>query len=185
VFACGDANTADFNLRVSQIGGPAICGYLGGIPRQIVTNDDIVSAKSLVTGNIYEIDLHNWTEGGECIVSGEAPCGVGTVANFTYERIFTVGEPATPSEMLGALAETILTVNLQSGISNALDSKLDSALDDTNEKNDGAALNSMYAFRNNVNAQRGKKLSESQADQLIEGANGIISALDEFTPLSE
>ena len=94
----------------------------------------------------------------------------------------------SPEELLEDLAQVVLTANLQAGISNALDSKLASALaalDDSNENNDAAALNSMYAFCNSVEAQRGKKLSDMQADTLIEAANAVIVALDEFAPLCE
>ena len=100
--------------------------------------------------------------------------------------IDTVGP--SPEELLEDLAQVVLTANLQAGISNALDSKLASALaalDDSNENNDAAALNSMYAFCNSVEAQRGKKLSDMQADTLIEAANAVIVALDEFAPLCE
>ena len=100
--------------------------------------------------------------------------------------IDTVGP--SPEELLEDLAQVVLTANLQAGISNALDSKLASALaalDDSNENNDAAALNSMYAFCNSVEAQRDKRLSDMQADTLIEAANAVIVALDEFAPLCE
>lgn len=93
----------------------------------------------------------------------------------------TGGNAMTTDELIEALAELVYEVNVAAGISNALDSKLGTALgalDDTNENNDGAALNSMYAFCNHVEAQRGKKLTDEQADQLIEAANAVIAALD-------
>jgi hypothetical protein len=91
-------------------------------------------------------------------------------------------------DQLEALSSLILGINAHSGISNAMDSKLNrvfAALDDTNEKNDGAALNSMYAFCSSIDAQRGKKLTEEQASTLIEAGNGIISTLDDSAPLCE
>lgn len=101
---------------------------------------------------------------------------------------FGIMAPRTIAEQLEDLASLVLEINLQSGISNSLDAKLQTALaalDDTNENNDGAALNSMYAFCSNVEAQRGKKLTNAQADELIGAVNGIISTLDEFAPLCE
>lgn len=86
-------------------------------------------------------------------------------------------------ELLNNLANAILATNLQAGISNALDAKLETALralDDSNDQNDGAALNSMYAFCNSVSAQRGGKLTEAQADSLLDAANEVINSLDEF-----
>ena len=54
------------------------------------------------------------------------------------------------------------------------------ALEDTNENNDVAALNSLYAFCNSVDAQRGKKISLEDADSLIASVNAIIASIDEL-----
>ena len=74
-----------------------------------------------------------------------------------------------------------MTLNLQEGISNSLDSKLESALsalDDLNENNDSSAINSMYAFINSVEAQSGKKISVEDAENLIAIAKAIIANLE-------
>ena len=74
-------------------------------------------------------------------------------------------------------------MNLQSGISNSLDAKLQSALDaldDINSNNDVAAINSLEAFVNAVEAQRGKKISNEIADSLIDDADFIIVYLDHY-----
>ena len=79
-----------------------------------------------------------------------------------------------------ALADMVINLNLQSGIENSLDTKLDSALkaiDDLNENNDVAAINSLQAFINAVEAQRGKKITNEQADELIAAAQQIINRL--------
>ena len=71
-------------------------------------------------------------------------------------------------------------MNLQQGIDNSLDAKLDAALnalDDVNQNNDIAAINSLNALINAVEAQRGNKLTEPQADLLIGDANDIITLL--------
>ena len=97
-----------------------------------------------------------------------------------------IQDSLSPDAQINNLANLVMEINLNAGISNSLNSKLDTALgalDDVNTKNDGAALNSMYAFCNSVSAQRGKKLSGTQADQLIAAANGIIASLNEFAPL--
>ena len=75
----------------------------------------------------------------------------------------------------------VVEMNLQNGIENSLDSKLDAALDaldDVNLNNDGAARNSLQAFINAVEAQRGNKLTDAQADQLIGSAQEIQASLD-------
>ena len=75
---------------------------------------------------------------------------------------------------------TVEDMNLQQGIDNSLDAKLDSALnalDDVNQNNDVAAINSLNAFKNAVEAQTGGKLTDAQADTLIAEADSIISML--------
>jgi hypothetical protein len=57
-----------------------------------------------------------------------------------------------------------------------LDAALDS-LQDLNENNDGAAINKLHSFINAVNAQRGNKISEADADRLIAAAQGVIDQL--------
>ena len=61
-----------------------------------------------------------------------------------------------------------------------LDAKLESAinaLEDLNQNNDVAAINSLNAFINAVEAQRGKYLTDAQADDLICKAQSIINSL--------
>ena len=49
---------------------------------------------------------------------------------------------------------------------------------DANFNNDGAACNSLAAFINAVEAQRGKKITNAQADQLIGSAQQIEAMLN-------
>lgn len=86
----------------------------------------------------------------------------------------------TATEMINDLVNLVETFNLQQGINNSLDSKLEAALnalDDVNENNDQAAINSLQSFINSVEAQRGNQITNTQADQLIAAANEIISSL--------
>ena len=85
-----------------------------------------------------------------------------------------------PVELLVDLAQDVIELNLQQGISNSLDSKLQAAmqaLDDINENNNVAAINTLEAFINAVNAQRGNKISEADADALIASSQEIIELL--------
>jgi hypothetical protein len=71
-------------------------------------------------------------------------------------------------------------LNLQKGISNSLDAKLGTALnalDDINTNNDDAAINTLEAFISAVEAQRGKEISEPDADGLIQAGVNIINML--------
>jgi hypothetical protein len=100
-----------------------------------------------------------------------------------YPRLLWQGvtcPPADPVELLVELAQDVIALNLQQGISNSLDSKLQAAmqaLDDINENNDVAAINTLQAFINAVEAQRGSKISEANADALITSAQEIINLL--------
>ena len=91
------------------------------------------------------------------------------------------GITPSPQEALGEIVNTVLVLNLHAGISNSLDSKLQnaiSALDDMNENNDVAAINSLNAFINAVEAQRGNKITEEDANALIAETNAIIALLE-------
>jgi hypothetical protein len=82
--------------------------------------------------------------------------------------------------MIQELTETVIDLNLQQGISNSLDAKLGAALaalDDVNNNNDVAAINTLNAFINAVEAQRGNKISNEDADALIATAQAIIDKL--------
>ena len=50
-------------------------------------------------------------------------------------------------------------------------------LEDSNQKNDVAAIVTLEAFINKVEAQRGKKIPDEVADELIGKAQEIITAL--------
>lgn len=89
-------------------------------------------------------------------------------------------QPPTPEEAILDLIITVADMNLHQGIENSLDAKLNAALnalDDANQNNDVAAVNSLYAFINAVEAQRGKKLTDAQADTLVTEASNIIAML--------
>jgi hypothetical protein len=87
----------------------------------------------------------------------------------------------TPDDLTVALVSEVIALNLHSGNSNSLDAKLSSALnalEDANLNNDVAAINSLQAFINAVEAQRGKKIPDSDADKLIGLAQQIIDLLN-------
>lgn len=86
----------------------------------------------------------------------------------------------TPTYLLSELVDLVFDTNLAAGVSNSLDTKLEAALAaivDANSNNDVAAINSMHAFVNSVEAQRDKQLTAAQADQLIDLADQILRLL--------
>ncbi|MFH1725858.1 MAG: thrombospondin type 3 repeat-containing protein, partial [Elusimicrobiota bacterium] len=84
----------------------------------------------------------------------------------------------TPEEALGALIGAVEDLaGVPAGLKNALGSKLKSALASLASGNETPAVNKLWAFINQVNAQRGKKLTEDQADQLTGAAQAIIASI--------
>jgi len=98
---------------------------------------------------------------------------------FDYPRLWWE-TPIEPVDLVIELSENVDTMSLQKGVTNSLQVILDTALrllEDENEHNDSAAINSLQAFINAVNAQRGKKISEEDADYLVTAAQQIIDLL--------
>jgi parallel beta-helix repeat protein len=85
-----------------------------------------------------------------------------------------------PIELLDILADDVIDLNLRRGIENSLLAKIDTAiakLEDDNPKNDRAAVRSLRALINEVEAQSGKKINEEDAAELIEACQQIIEML--------
>ncbi len=96
--------------------------------------------------------------------------------NFQFEVV-----PEDPVVMIGDLVDTVTAMNLQQGIDNSLDAKLDAALgalEDANQNNDASAVNKLQAFINEVEAQRDNKITNEQADELHDAAQAIIDLLN-------
>ena len=96
-----------------------------------------------------------------------------------YEPVIQVGSPDVTT-LIEQLVDQVAELNLQHGISNSLDSKLQNALDALSAENAGNrqdAINKMQAFINAVEAQSGNKIPEEAANDLIDTANYIISQL--------
>jgi hypothetical protein len=147
-------------------------GFLYNITSQTYTTLDAPDADDYT--EVWGIDGNNIV--GWYLTGMYSQCGTG------YG--FVTSEPGitpSPQEALGEIVNTVIVLNLHAGISNSLDSKLQnaiSALDDMNENNDVAAINSLNAFINAVEAQRGNKITEEDADALIAETNAIIAQLE-------
>ncbi len=106
-----------------------------------------------------------------------------TVAGGQYATTIddiTACHSVSPADLITALINDVITLDLRNGISISLDAKLDavmSALDDVNANNDVAAINALEAFINAVEAQSGKQIPEDDADSLIAAAWEIIDIL--------
>ena len=93
---------------------------------------------------------------------------------------FTTTDVLTPAQAVRILQGMILSHNLQQGLNNSLDAKLQvvvNALEAINAGQRQDASNKLGAFVNEVEAQRGHKVTDEQADELIGFAARIIAAL--------
>src|SRR5712692_2249230 len=84
---------------------------------------------------------------------------------------------ASPAELITNLINTVNSLNLQPGIANSLDAKLQAAQASLAANHTITTCNEMNAFIHEVMAQSGKELTVAQADQLIAQANFIKTGL--------
>jgi hypothetical protein len=90
--------------------------------------------------------------------------------------------PSDPEDLVVELIEDIVALELHHGMETSLLAKLNAALlvlQDVTEENDHAATNILDAFVNHVEAQRGKKIPEADADALISRAMTIGDLIDD------
>jgi PKD repeat protein len=123
---------------------------------------------------------HTYERAGSYSVRLQVTDDVGQY-DFDYITIEVTVPSADPATMIGELVAQVEALNLHQGIDNSLDAKLEAALGalaDINQNNDVAAVNSLQAFINAVQAQSGSKIPEADAQTLIAAAQAIIDALN-------
>ena len=96
-------------------------------------------------------------------------------AKTDFSDRFVEGIPleTDPIEELQNLIEDIGEMELHRGMENSLIKKLDHAISSLEIYDLDAAVSSLDSFVNQVEAQRGKKLTEEQADALIDAVPQI------------
>src|SRR5262249_19515421 len=92
---------------------------------------------------------------------------------------FAVAITPAPSveELITALFAQVQAMNLNTGLTDALISKLQAALTTFQVGDTQATLNLLQAFINQCMAQSGKQLTTAQADALIAAAQAIMAAI--------
>jgi hypothetical protein len=88
--------------------------------------------------------------------------------------------PSSPTAVLTSLVTFVQALNLSTGIANSLDAKLQNVLDALDAAHAGdliSACHRLDAFINEVAAQAGNKLTETQAAQLTLRAENVRVAL--------
>jgi hypothetical protein len=88
-----------------------------------------------------------------------------------------VDGPVSPAEKIADLQLLLASFNLPKGINNALNKKLQHALDALAVGDTAGACDSLQSFLNQVKAQNGKKLTATQAQQLTDLATEIRTQL--------
>lgn len=87
-------------------------------------------------------------------------------------------ELQSPSEALEELIKTIDTWNLPKGTENSISFKLKGAIHLLDMGNENGAVHKLMNFMNQVEALRGKKLGEEQANYLMADAQRIIDLIE-------
>lgn len=152
----GEAITISFAAMDAVSGIYSVSATLNGLP---VFNNQIVTLTTLGSNTF--------------IVSATDQAG----NTVTHQKNFLVKSPAEGNAELIALVESY---NLQQGISNSLDAKLQAAQDSLAAANAGNrpdTIQKLQAFINQVEAQRGLAITDAQATALINFANRIIQSL--------
>ena len=101
-----------------------------------------------------------------------------TVISFKYTCEVTADFAPEPVTLLQlAMIPHVVNLGLPVGIENSFLTKLDTALISVNAGRNRNAANSLKAFVNKVEAQRGKKISDVDADGLVSDAEATIVLL--------
>jgi len=143
------------------------------------TDDDIVALEL----NESALALLRWNGSAWTCPS---TCGVNTVDNYAWINTTSFstfgmsgGMPSQGGvlEKIDALIDKVKSLDIDGGLKQSLLAKLNAARDAFLRGNIKAAINQLEAFIDEVEAQRGKKIREADADMLISMAKEIIKML--------
>jgi hypothetical protein len=122
-----------------------------------------------------------WVDSLDSLIFGGEDDRFRPLPLYAISELLTV--PHTdPVELILDLLAEVDEINLAHGIQNALDAKLDNALDALEAENANfrqTAINKLQAFISSVEAQRGNMISDADADHLFASAMEIIDILNE------
>ena len=97
-------------------------------------------------------------------------------AQINRSSYLTKHSAVVPAQ-IDLLVDNIEVLDLPKGTENSFVSKLESAKNSLENDQENAAINKLEAFINQVEAQRGKKIPEEDADMLIQYATNLINSL--------
>lgn len=132
------------------------------------TNGSLVSAS--IVGTSLTLDYLP-DQNGTADITIRATDGGGLFAEYTFN--ITV---ISSQQQLQNLIDDVGDLGLNGGNTNALTSKLNNAINKLNQGKTNAGVNQIQAFINQVNAfVNSGKLTQAQADDLIDAANAAIA----------
>ena len=183
----GDVNLTADDLLFSQIATPDCVPPVISVPADITTNA-VDSSGAVVSYSVTATDNVDLNPAVSCTPASGSTFPVGTTTvNCTATDASGNSSTATfqvtvqsAMQQLQELTSLVNSFNLQQGIENSLDGKLQNVRDALNAARAGdlaTACNRQEAFINEVRAQTDKKISSAQAEQLIAAAKQVKAAL--------
>lgn len=112
---------------------------------------------------------------GNTAVACTATDEVGNVAHGSFDVV--VVEETDPRDAVDQLHATVDGLGLPKGSATSLDAKLEAVAEALNAGDTATACSDLTAFIHEVEAQRGKKLTTAQADDLLAAAEEIQASL--------
>jgi len=120
-----------------------------------------------------QIVTHTYDKVGTYKVTIYAIDDINIIIEFRIEIVLPIHEEPTIEDII----EDIEEMELPEGIDDSCESILENAIDSLGNNQDIAAANKLEAFINLVEALKGKKFSDEEADALIGAAQWIIDSL--------
>jgi hypothetical protein len=178
-----------FNLGIGTIEGPVTLLCVFTDTQAVVIGEVAASSTGAPAGSGYAVHVQD---------AGQPPTGFDllrleltsfvqsdcTGINLVNPSAVTEGDIAvtnaeqpTPQQQITDLRGVVHSMNLPQALTTALDKKLQHALAAVNAGNTARACGNLGSFINQVRTQAGKKLTQAQADQLIDAANQIRQAV--------
>jgi len=149
--------------------------FIGNVEVCINYDETTISGNEINLKLMYFISGQGWIDATTSLdTTNNIVCGVVTEAFFEF------GVMTQPT--IQDLIDRVREMNLQQGIQNSLDVKLQAAQDALSAKNEGlrqTAMNKLNSFINEVEAQRGNKITNLQANELRSFAGNLIKIVQD------